>query len=349
MAKGVVYSLLATALIVLMVYSPSKQRRHNLHGLNRRLGYTGHVPIFDPLVAMMKTYAEEKGLGDQNHPIDLEHDSVIANEVEEAHEYLSEEGKLNITLRLVSLFPLLDHAPKDGFITYNELKHWITAQAKERMDYRTRKELAAHDKNGDGAISFKEYLPQFSIEDIERNEMEHGEAGWWKQQFDNADADKNAFLTFHEFRDFLHREDSTNDQIHKWLLTEKMKRVDYDNDGKLNFVEFSKNAYDVFKNYIEFETGGANVPTAEEKFAELDVNKDKLLEAEELRPILHYLYPGELTYATYFTSYLIYESDDNKDGKLTLQEMLNHEDIFYNTVYENSDDDYDDDDGHDEF
>lgn len=166
MAKGVVYSLLATALIVLMVYSPSKQRLHNLHGLNRRLGYTGHVPIFDPLVAMMERYAEEKGLGDQNHPIDLEHDSVIANGVEEAHEYLSEEGKLNITLRLVSLFPLLDHAPKDGFITYNELKHWITAQAKERMDYRTHKELAAHDKDGDGAISFKEYLPQFSIEDI---------------------------------------------------------------------------------------------------------------------------------------------------------------------------------------
>lgn len=166
MAKGVVYSLLATALIVLMVYSPSKQRRHNLHGLNRRLGYTGHVPIFDPLVAMMKRYAEEKGLGDQNHPIDLEHDSIIANEVEEAHEYLSDEGKLNITLRLVSLFPLLDHAPKDGFITYNELKHWMTAQAKERMDYRTHKELAAHDTDGDGAISFKEYLPQFSIEDI---------------------------------------------------------------------------------------------------------------------------------------------------------------------------------------
>lgn len=43
-----------------------------------------------------------------------------------------------------------------------------------------------------------------------------------------------------------------------------------------------------------------------------------------------------------------FQSDDNKDGKLTLQEMLNHEDIFYNTVYENIDDD-DNDDGHDEF
>lgn len=53
------------------------------------------------------------------------------------------------------------------------------------------------------------------------------------------------------------------------------RRMDYDNNGKLNFVEFSNNAYDIFKNYIEFETGGANVPTAEEKFAELDVNKDK--------------------------------------------------------------------------
>lgn len=53
------------------------------------------------------------------------------------------------------------------------------------------------------------------------------------------------------------------------------RRMDQDNDGKLNFMEFSHNAYDSFKSYIEFETGGAKAPTAEEKFAELDLNKDK--------------------------------------------------------------------------
>lgn len=49
--------------------------------------------------------------------------------------------------------------------------------------------------------------------------------------------------------------------------------MDHDKDGKLSFVEFSDNAYNVFKNYVEFET--SDVPIAEEKFAELDVNKNK--------------------------------------------------------------------------
>lgn len=37
--------------------------------------------------------------------------------------------------------------------------------------------------------------------ETEKNGMEHGEAGWWKQQFDNADADKNGTLTFNEFKE----------------------------------------------------------------------------------------------------------------------------------------------------
>lgn len=51
--------------------------------------------------------------------------------------------------------------------------------------------------------------------------------------------------------------------------------MDQNSDGKLNFVEFSDSAYDVYKNYVEYETSGADAPSAEEKFADLDVDKDK--------------------------------------------------------------------------
>jgi hypothetical protein len=53
--------------------------------------------------------------------------------------------------------------------------------------------------------------------------------------------------------------------------------MDYDGDGKLDFAEFLEHAYGIYKNYVEFEAAGAHVPTAEEKFAELDVNKDKYI------------------------------------------------------------------------
>jgi hypothetical protein len=31
--------------------------------------------------------------------------------------------------------------------------------------------------------------------------MGHGEAGWWKEQFENADIDQNGSLNFDEFKE----------------------------------------------------------------------------------------------------------------------------------------------------
>lgn len=38
----------------------------------------------------------------------------------------------------------------------------------------------------------------------EKNETGHGEAGWWNQQFINADADKNGLLDFDEFNKYIY-------------------------------------------------------------------------------------------------------------------------------------------------
>ncbi|XVE58339.1 hypothetical protein DITRI_Ditri04bG0162200 [Diplodiscus trichospermus] len=334
MAKAVVYTLLATAFIILFVFSPNKRHGHTRFGLNRRLGYK--APHFDPLVRRIARSAEGKGL---SYHADPGHISYVP-EVEDAQEYFDDAGNLNTTLRLLILFPLLDDAPKDGLISTKELGAWIGQQAIDRLSYRTDKVIAWHDKNGDGAISFHEYLPQFTEDDIDKNREGHGQAGWWMEQFNNADVDTSGKLEFNEFKDFLHPEDSDNEEIHKWLLGEKMKRMDDDQDGKLNFKEFLDYTYNIYKRYAEFGNAAALAPTAEDKFAELDINKDKYLVVEELRPLLHYLCPGELFYAKYFTDYLISEADDNKDGNLTIEEMLDHENLFYNTLYE--DDDFDD-------
>lgn len=36
---------------------------------------------------------------------------------------------------------------------------------------------------------------------IEKNEMTHGEAGWWREKFDIADCDHNGLLNFTELRE----------------------------------------------------------------------------------------------------------------------------------------------------
>lgn len=43
------------------------------------------------------------------------------------------------------------------------------------------------------------------------------------------------------------------------------------------------------------------------------------------------------------------QADDNKDGKLTLDEMLDHDYIFYSTVYDTGVNDDNEEDYHDEF
>jgi len=166
MAKVVVYTLIATAFIVLILFSPSKQHGHHVYGgrRNRRLGYKYPVATFDPLVTELGRLAENQGLGDPINPLNLGN-HFFPDEVAAAYEYFS-EGKLNITLRLIVLFPLLDKAPHDGGVGFKELEAWIAQQAIQGLNYRTEKELALLDKDEDGAISFREYLSQFSNEDL---------------------------------------------------------------------------------------------------------------------------------------------------------------------------------------
>jgi hypothetical protein len=37
--------------------------------------------------------------------------------------------------------------------------------------------------------------------ETEKNGQGHGEAGWWKEQLENADADQNGSLCFDEFKE----------------------------------------------------------------------------------------------------------------------------------------------------
>lgn len=191
-----VYVLIITAFAAFFLFSPSNLEDQKHQELTRRLGFKFRTLTFDPLVAEMEKLAEERELGSR--------ESAIAegnHQVPHAYGHYYDEGRLNISLRLLVLFPLLDHSPKDGGISYEELSDWITGQAIERLNYRTRKQLAFYDKNGDGAISFHEYLPKFTEEDIARNETGYGEAGWWSKQFTNADVDQNGLLNFDELKE----------------------------------------------------------------------------------------------------------------------------------------------------
>nr|CAD1821045.1 unnamed protein product [Ananas comosus var. bracteatus] len=264
---------------------------------------------------------------------------------------LSKDGRLNATERLACLFQLLDRLPTDGGISFDELEVWMKKQAMERLMYNAERVMKTHDKDGDGVVTLREYLSYLSDKEIDWSSTEHGKPGWWKEKFNSADKDGNGSLGVAEFNDFLHPEDSSNPEVQLWLQKEKLRELDDDKDGRLSFMEFRDQTHDFDRIYTAYETekdgySPHHPSNAEKKFQELDTNRDNFLTAEELKPIIHRLYPGELFYATHYTKYLMNEADDDGDGKLSLQEMLNHYLAFNNTVfeegyYDGEDDDYD--------
>jgi len=138
--------------------------------LNRRFGYKlrERAPNFDPLVANNEREVVKKMTEQEPAPRTWSNLDSTTSPVDVAgtYQYLTSGGKLNTTLRLVILFPLLDRDPKDGVVGFKELEAWITQRAIERLDYLTQAELDSKDIDGDLAISFKEYLPQFSDKHI---------------------------------------------------------------------------------------------------------------------------------------------------------------------------------------
>lgn len=157
MPKVVVVCTILAIVFILLIFlsenikSSGKDYRPS-SGLIRRLGLKTPIPVFDPLVAEMERMGEEK----KGKRKGLEKDK----------KYFYDDGSLNIDVRLMVLFPLLDREPKDGFVDAKELEAWIVYQAFDQMHHITKRELESRDEDGDGAISFSEYLPRFSKEDI---------------------------------------------------------------------------------------------------------------------------------------------------------------------------------------
>ncbi|KAJ0963824.1 hypothetical protein J5N97_028946 [Dioscorea zingiberensis] len=356
---AVTYLLLTVALLLLLAFSRAPHS-HPARLPTRRLAPIHHQP-FDPLLSQLEQEAEEQGLLDRQ-AIQERLDSALAEgdhrdenlgKIGFLEEFFSEQGRLNVTERLTYLFPLLDRYPKDDVVSFRELEIWNQRQAMDRLVYITDRRMKVHDKDGDEEITLREFLSGIPQKNLDITNMERKTVNWWKEQFVNADGDGNGSLNKTEFNHFLHPEDSREPKIERWMLKEKMREMDRDKDGKISLEEFRDRSNGININYPSFdkEPSDHNLSIAEKQFAELDVNQDGYLSAEELKPISIHLWPGELWHATLFTKYLMHAADDDKDGKLTLEEMLNHHHAFYTTVMEESysdDDEYEDYHPHDE-
>uniref|UniRef100_A0A7N0U7I8 EF-hand domain-containing protein n=1 Tax=Kalanchoe fedtschenkoi TaxID=63787 RepID=A0A7N0U7I8_KALFE len=353
----VIYLALAFLLLLFISRAPTKPSNHRHRRLKLRSNFTfakHHDPIpFDPLVADIERRRRdrewEKQLFDFN-------DTAVGAEAQpewehfmDAEVYLNDQDKFNVTGRLVLLFPKIDVDPADGFVSEAELTDWNLHQAEKEVMHRTQRELEVHDKNKDGLVSFSEYDPPSWAKASEGNSPY--DIGWWREEHFNAsDADGDGLLNITEFNDFLHPADSKNPKLLQWLCKEEIRERDTDKDGKINFKEFFHGLFDLLRDYNEHghehHSDDSMETPARQLLAKLDQDGDGHLSDTELLPIIGKLHPSEHYYAKQQADYIISQADANKDGRLSLKEMLENPYVFYSAIFN---DDEDEEYYHDEF
>nr|GME05191.1 Calcium-binding EF-hand [Ipomoea batatas] len=124
-------------------------------------------------------------------------------------------------------------------------------------------------------------------------------------------------------------------------ITEFNEERDSDKDGKVNFNEFFHGLFDLVRNYDDeghntshHSDDSGNTP-ARKLFDELDKDGDGYLSDVELQPIIEKLHPSERYYAKQ-------QADLDKDGRLTLSEMIDSPYVFYSAIFnEDEESDYD--------
>lgn len=370
-----VYLLLGVVSLV-VIWNGGKEAHNGGSGaLHRRVGpgrrlklrssfsHAKHEPVaFDPLVAEMERRRDdrewerhyiEKDKFDRNdnHP---HHDAAPAAESQpewedfmNAEDYLNDEDRFNVSHRLTMLFPNVDVAPADGLLSNQELKDWHLRQALQDVLHRTDRDIELYDKNHDGFISLGEYEPPSWVRDSV-NTSAYGIAnGWWMgDHFNASDEDGDGLLNRTEFNNFLHPADSNNPKLIEWLCKEEVRERDSDKDGRLSFKEFYHGLFDLIRNYDEEISNESHVhghesireAAAKKLFLELDRDSNGFLTYMELQPVINRLHPGEEYYAKQQADYMIMQADADKDGHLSLKEMLDHPYVFYSAIFTDEDD-----------
>ncbi|KAG6470486.1 reticulocalbin-2-like [Zingiber officinale] len=358
MARCVVPVVAAYATVALMFFlllSLPPRRQHRPHrrlklrtaAIARTPGDRHRIP-FDPIISEMEIIRDDREW-ERNHFVSIGGAPPAEPQPEwekftDAEDYINDEDKFNVTDRIKILFPKIDVSPQDGFITHEELTEWNFKQAENEVLHRTRRDIELRDKDHDGCISFQEYEPPNWVRRTHDYNLTDEKVGWWKEEHFNAsDMDGNGCLNLTEFNDFLHPADTNNPKLIEWLCREEIRERDKDDDGRLNYHEYLTSLFRLIRNYDEFSSsthgaGSSSETQAKQLFAQLDLDHDGFLSANELKPIINDLHPSERFFAKQQADYVISQADTDKDGRLSLKEMIDNPYVFYSVIFSEEND-----------
>lgn len=259
---------------------------------------------------------------DGEHNSHYDHEAVLGSKkLEEEFDDLSPEESKR---RLALLVKKMD-VNGDGFVTAEELTQWILTSFQKLDEEDSLEQLKEHDTDKDGKVTWKEYISKqygYNPEDMEdfkhRDQEDLEDFNKMVEEdhskFNAADEDKDGALNEKEYVAFEFPYDFKH--MHEVEMDRSMKDYDKNADGFISLQEF-------------LGQEGADDPeweaTEKERFTDYDKNNDGKLDREEMKP---WILPDNMETATEESDHLIGRADDDKDGKLSEKEIVDHNEDF---------------------
>lgn len=262
---------------------------------------------------------EENG----EHNADYDHDAFLGHEDKKTFDQLSpEESKERLAIIVVKI-----DKDGDGEVTEEELQEWIQHVQKRYIINDTDRMWKDHQPDEDNILSWDSYQKRtFGYADDPNVKGSRTEAyaemiNRDKRRWNTADKNQDGRLSKEEFMDFLHPEDAAH--MRDIVVMETIEDIDKDKDGQIDENEY---IVDMWPNRENADEEPEWVKNERKQFKNYrDKNKDGGLDKGEVRD---WILPENFDHARAESKHLIYETDDNKDGKLSVQEILDHYDLF---------------------
>jgi len=256
---------------------------------------------------------------DGSHSSEFDHEAVLGSrDTAKQFDTLSpEESKKRLRILVTTGMD----ANKDGFVDKEELIDWILKSFKTLAIEDGNERLEEEDLNRDGVVSWSEHLrDSFDIEDSDEEQLLRDEVmAEDKALWDAADLNKDGVLDANEFPAFNSPEDF--ERMHSTIFEQMMSKRDKNRNGFLEFHEFLTDV-----NGRPLDPKSEHYVVERDRFKnDYDLDGDNRLDRKEC---LLWLIPDNREMAESEANHLISASDDNTDGKLSVDEIVEHNDIF---------------------
>ncbi|XP_020505259.1 reticulocalbin-3 isoform X2 [Labrus bergylta] len=260
---------------------------------------------------------------DDAHGFQYDHEAFLGKEEAKTFDQLTPEESKEKLAKIVDRIDM----DKDGFVSHGELHYWIKHRQRRYIEENVNKHWNDYDQNQDGKIAWEEYKNTTygyyiddEFHDIEDKARYKSMLTRDERRFKMADRDRDGIATREEFTAFLHPEEF--DYMRDVVVQETVDDIDKDGDGKINIHEYIGDMFSPESGETEPEW----VHTERKQFSDFrDSNKDGYMDADE---VAQWILPGEVDHADNEAKHLIHETDTNKDGRLTLSELIEHLDFI---------------------